>query len=154
MDSFLSRPRQKKFLVGFVVVGMEMDICFGSVLFLPILHVGELPEFMSLMAMDRSKWPRCLLWHGWLPGLSLAGGRDPWTASVELLASRALERCLGACPADDSGFWTVPDFWDADDLALEMTDVPNPFWWVRGSWCWGVFACSRACCGWCCLGCC
>ena len=78
-----------------------------------ILHVRELPEFMSLMAMDRRKWPRCLLWHGWLPGLSLAGERDPWAASFELLASRALERCLGACPA------------------MEMTDVTNI--WTDGS---------------------
>ena len=29
------------------------------------------PEFMSLTAVDRWKWPRCLLWHGWLPGLVL-----------------------------------------------------------------------------------
>ena len=25
----------------------------------------------------------------------------------------------------NSNFWTQPDFWDADDLALEMTDAPN-----------------------------
>ena len=40
-------------------------------------------------------------------------------------------RCLGASPADDSGFWNVPDFWDADDLAMEKTDVPNI--WTDGS---------------------
>ena len=43
----------------------------------PILHVRELLEFTPLMACDRSKWPRCFLWQGWLPGLSTAGGRDP-----------------------------------------------------------------------------
>ena len=32
-------------------------------------HVRELPEFAYLMSIDRSRWPRCLLWHGWLPGL-------------------------------------------------------------------------------------
>ena len=37
--------------------------------FLPILHVRDLPEFAHLLALDRSEWPRCLLWHGWLPGL-------------------------------------------------------------------------------------
>ena len=67
------------FLVDFVVVGMEMGIYFGSAPFpsLLLLHVRELPEFMSLMAMDRRKWRRCLLWHGWLLGLCLACERDP-----------------------------------------------------------------------------
>ena len=31
---------------------------------------------MPLMARDRGNWPRCLLWHSWLPGLSSAGERD------------------------------------------------------------------------------
>ena len=33
------------------------------------------PIFMSLMARNRSNWPRGLLWHGWLPGL---GAVDRW----------------------------------------------------------------------------
>ena len=65
----------------------------------PILHVRELPEFASLMSLDRS-------------------------------------------PADYSGFWTPPDFWDADDLAREMTDDPNI--WTDGS----RAAYPRICCGW------
>ena len=36
---------------------------FGSVS-LSILHVRELPELVSLMSLDRSNWPRCLLWQG------------------------------------------------------------------------------------------
>ena len=52
-----------------------MDICFGNVFFLLILR--EFLEFMPLMARDRSNWPRCLLWHGWLPGLTLAGEKEP-----------------------------------------------------------------------------
>ena len=55
---------------------------FWQCTFPPILQVCELPEFMPLMARDRSNWPRCLLWHGWLPGLSTAGERDPWAASL------------------------------------------------------------------------
>ena len=43
----------------------------------PIVHVRELPEFMPLFRRDRSNWPRCLLWHGWLLGLGLEeGGRE------------------------------------------------------------------------------
>ena len=47
-----------------------------------ILQVRELPEFMPLMARNRSNWPLCLLWHGWLLGLSLAGELDLWAASL------------------------------------------------------------------------
>ena len=102
-----------------------------SLLPLTILHVRELPEFLLLMSPDRSGWPRCLLWHGWLLGLSLCAERDPWAASFGQLASCELEWCLGAYLADNSGFWTTPDFWDADDLTLEMTGEPNI--WTDGS---------------------
>ena len=76
------------------------------------------------MALDRRKWPQCLLWRGWLPGLSLAGERDLWAASLGNLAARAVEQCLGAYHADDSGFWTPPVFWDADDLAMGLGITP------------------------------
>ena len=56
-----------------------------------ILHVRELPEFLSLMSLG---WPRCVLWHGWLPGLGLSGERDPWGASFGQLAGRVFERVL------------------------------------------------------------
>ena len=66
-----------------------------------------------------------------MPGLSGAGARDPWAASFGQLACYELERCLGAYLVDDSAFWTPPDYWDADDLAVEMTDAPNI--WTDGS---------------------
>ena len=100
--------------------------------FPPLLHVTELPEFVSLMALDRGKWPRCLSWHGWLPGVSGAGAGDPWAASFGQLACCELERCSGADPVDDSVCWTPPDYWDADDLALEMTGAHNM--WTDGGW--------------------
>ena len=71
----------------------------------PVLHVRELPEFVSLMALDRSNWPRCL-WHGLLPALSGAGERAPWASSVGQLACCDLERRLGAHPVDAAAFWT------------------------------------------------
>ena len=70
------------------------------------------------------------VFHGMLPGLSLAGERGPWAASFGQLACRALERCLGAYPVDSSSFWAPPDFWDADDSALEMTGAP--YIWTDG----------------------
>ena len=36
----------------------------------PLVEIRENPEFHDLMRMDKSHWPRCLLWHGWLPLLS------------------------------------------------------------------------------------
>ena len=104
---------------------------FWECTFPPIPHVRELPEFMPLMGRDRGNWPRCLLWHGWLPGLSLAVERNPWAASLGLLADRVLEQRLGAYPADGSGLWTPPDYWDAEDLALGMED--HPCVWTDGS---------------------
>ena len=91
----------------------------------PSLHVRELPEFSCLMSLDRSTWPRCLLWHGWLPGLNSGGGRSSWAASFGQLACCKLERRLGACQVDGSAFWTPPDYCDVDDIALEMSDAPN-----------------------------
>ena len=78
-DSFLAKPRRKTFLVVFAERGMV--ICFGNVLSTHLQHVRDLLEFAFLMSLDRGNWPRCLLWHGWLPGLSGIGHRDPWATS-------------------------------------------------------------------------
>ena len=69
--------------------------CTSPPLPLPLQHVRELPEFASLTSLDRSKWTRCLLWHGWLPGLSGAGDSDPWASSFGDLAFRELRTVLG-----------------------------------------------------------
>ena len=47
------------------------------------------------------------------------------------LASFHLERCLGAYPVDFAAAWTPPDYWDADDIALEVPEHPNI--WTDGS---------------------
>ena len=83
---------------------------FWDCTFSHLVHVWELPEFMLLITRDRSTWPRCLLWHGWLPCLSTAGERDPSAACVGQLAHTSLEQIVGAYPSDASGFWTPPDF--------------------------------------------
>ena len=62
---------------------MEMGICFGTSHFLL--------KFMLPMARDRSNWPQCLLWHGWLPGLSVAGERTPLADSLGQLVDGSLE---------------------------------------------------------------
>ena len=129
-DSFLARPRKKMFPVDSVaIIGMEMVICFWECTFLPLQHVRKLPEFAALMALGRRL--RCLLWHGWLPGLSSAGERNPWAASFGDLACCKLECRLGAYPGDTSAFWTPPEYWDADDIALEVSGTP--IIWTDGS---------------------
>ena len=90
----------------------------------------ELPEFAFLMSLDRSRWPRCLLWHGWLPGLNGVMNDKPWALSFGELASFHLERCLGAYPVDFAAAWTPPDYWDAGDIALVLE---HPNIWTDGS---------------------
>ena len=56
-------------LVDSAVPQMVMVIFFGCT-FPPVVEIRENPEFHDLMRMDKGHWPRCLLWHGWLPMLS------------------------------------------------------------------------------------
>ena len=58
-------------------------------------------------------------------------GDRPWALSFGELASFHLERCLGAYPVGFDAAWTPPDYWDADDIALEMPEHPNV--WTDGS---------------------
>ena len=125
-DSFLARPRRKMFPAVFVVKGMEMDTYFGSVLF-TLQHVKELHEFATLMSLDRSKWPRVCFGMGGCPDSVVLV-----TVTLGDLAFGELERCLGAYPVDIFGSWTPPECWDADDIALEMSDHPDI--WTDGSW--------------------
>ena len=81
---------------------MEMGTFWGDCTFPPILNVRE-----------------TLAW------------RDPWAACLGQLADGSLEQALGAYPVDDAGFWTSPNFWDAEDLAFEMEE--HPCVWTDGS---------------------
>ena len=40
---------------------------FWDCTFPPFVELRSQPEFLPLMSRDRTHWPRCLLWHGWLP---------------------------------------------------------------------------------------
>ena len=40
---------------------------FWECTFPPLVEIRENPEFHDLMREDKSQWPRCFLWHGWLP---------------------------------------------------------------------------------------
>ena len=51
---------------------------FWECTFPPLVEIRENPEFHDLMREDKAHWPRCLLWHGWLPMLSGINGASPW----------------------------------------------------------------------------
>ena len=47
------------------------------------------------MRMVNSHWPRCLLWHGWLPVLSRVNGASLWAADASESAVHLVEVALG-----------------------------------------------------------
>ena len=67
---------------------------FWDCTFPPFVELRNQPEFLSLMSKDRTRWPRCLLWHGWLPGLSSRTVGPPWAVASSDLASSCLENCF------------------------------------------------------------
>ena len=69
--------------------------------FPPLVEIRENPEFHDLMRMDKGHWPRCLLWHGWLPVLCGVNGASPWAAdasesATHLVAVGALVSVMGS----------------------------------------------------------
>ena len=59
------------------------------------MEIREDPEFYGLQEMDKSCWPRCLLWHSWLPLLSGCNGVSPWAEDPAEGAGNLLESGLG-----------------------------------------------------------
>ena len=75
------KPGRKMFLVVFFGKKDGDGHLFWDCSFPALQHVRELPEFAFLMSLDRSNWPRCLLWHGWLLGLNGTSHKDHWAIS-------------------------------------------------------------------------
>ena len=82
-------------LVGSVGARTVTVIFFGTVPFPPLVEIREHPEFHDLLEMDKTSWPRCLLWHGWLPLLSGISGGSPWAQTLAEGAVHLLECALG-----------------------------------------------------------
>ena len=81
--------------------------------------------------MDKGHWPRCLLWHGWLPQLSGVNGGSPWAASAADSAGYLVESALGGYSSGLCAEWGLPDGFDADEVAARMLDSPEI--WSDGS---------------------
>ena len=105
---------------------------FWDCTFLPFVELRNNPEFLPLMNRDRSSWPRCLLRHGWLPGLTSRISGSPWATTPSDLASHSLDYALGPYPLSAHSAWHP--FWDQDDVQDMVDDVPvAPNIWTRGS---------------------
>ena len=86
---------------------MGMVIFSGSALTLLWSRFVKKPEVHDLVQRDKSIWPRCLLWHGWLPALAYPGGRFPWAETAEAIASHKLESAYGAHSAEVLREWNL-----------------------------------------------
>ena len=131
MDFSLALSTEKSFHVVFVEVLIMMDICSGSVLILPLFVFVRVLSFRDLLLRDRSSWPRCLLWHGWLPALACAGGASPWADSVDDIACAGLERLLGSCSEGVCREWVPPDQFVDSVTSSDVSDHPDV--WTDGS---------------------
>ena len=99
--------------------------------FPPLVEIREHPEFHDLMRMDKGHWPRCLLWHGWLPLLSGVNGASPWAAIASEGARYLVEAALGCYSSGMITEWSPPDEYDRVEVASLVPDHPNV--WADGS---------------------
>ena len=95
-------------LVGFVE-GRDYDgHLFGDCTFAPLVEIREHLEFHDLMELDKTSWPRCLLWHGWLPLLSGTDGGSCWALTPAEGAVNILECALGRYSSGQLTEWQLP----------------------------------------------
>ena len=84
----------------------------------PCVKPRNHPEIASLFTQGRTKWPRCMLWHGWLPGLTvrpdLPGPLRPVMWHVATWKS--------VC---NNSSWTP--LWDHEDAQDMAESVPDPW---------------------------
>ena len=118
-------------LVGSVGLLMVMVICFGECTFPPLVEIRENPEFHDLMREDKGNWPRCLLWHGWVPMLSGVIGVSTWSASASESASYLVEAALGSYSTKLISECGLPDDFGPSEVASLVPDHPNV--WTDGS---------------------
>ena len=104
--------------VGFVVLRMVMVIFFGECTFPHLVEIRENPEIHDLMREDKAHWPRCLLWHGWLPVLSGVNGASPWAVDAFESALYMVEVALGRHSSGLVTDWSLPNGLDADEVAV------------------------------------
>ena len=103
---------------------------FWECTFPPLVEIREHPEFHDLMRMDKAHWPRCLLWHGWLPMLSGCNGVSPWAGTASESAHYLVETALGGYSSRLVSDWSLPDGYDPVAVSCIVPDYPNV--WTDG----------------------
>lgn len=83
------------------------------------VHFRESPELCDLVYTCKAHWPRFMLWHGWLPGLSGHTG-SPWAIDAD-----EVERAMGSYTPDLICGWVLNDRYDGEEVAESMPDHPN-----------------------------
>ena len=68
-----------------------------------LVAIRESPEFREVVNIEKSCWPRCLLWHGWLPALSGSVLGDSWAGGAEDVAVKRLEVALASYVGEGHG---------------------------------------------------
>ena len=104
---------------------------FWECTFPPLVEIRKNPDFHELMEMDKSFWPRCLLWHGWLPLPSGANLGSPWARDLSQSAGNLLESALGSYSTAPLLGWRLPVDFDAESAALQVAVEPDV--WTDGS---------------------
>ena len=104
---------------------------FWDCTFPPLVGIRENPEFHDLMVMKKSCWPRCLLWHGWLPMLSGVNRGSPWAEDPAEGAGNMLEMAFGARTSDLLVDWQLPVGFGAEGAAERVPAAPDV--WTDGS---------------------
>ena len=99
--------------------------------FPPLVEIREHPEFHDLMSLDKANWPRCLLWHGWLPMLSGVNGASSWAVDASESAAYLLEVALGRYSSWLISEWILSDDFVLDMAASSLSDHPDV--WTDGA---------------------
>ena len=98
--------------------------------FAPLVEIRENPEFHDLMRLDKDHWPRCLLWHGWLPMLSGVSGASPWAVDASESAAYLVEVALGRYSSGLVAEWSPSDEFDEASAASSLPEHPTV--WTDG----------------------
>ena len=77
------------------------------------------------MGMDKAHWPRCLLWHGWLPMISGVNGASPGAADASESAGYLVQVALGRYSSGLLAEWSLPDGFDDVEAAFRVPDAPD-----------------------------
>ena len=120
MGSFCDVLKDSLCHAGSVVVLMVMVTSSA-----PLVEIRENPEFHDLMRMDKGHWPRCLLWHGWLPLLSGTNAVSPWAGTAAQGPVICWNALLDLYSARLPFEWEVPPQLREGEWVVDTPDAPN-----------------------------